>query len=208
MPSNGVNGDDPHGVRKARLARGWNERELARRSGVPYQRIQSLERAFPTGKAAYSRYLSDVMRALKGPDDAPGSTERFKSMAGPADDVPVYQLRTNEAGGEEMTATIIGYARRPPAVDLIADAYALQVRGRTAGSKYRPGDWIVVNPAGIAHPSSGVVLMAEDRGDVKIGEYVSETDTEIELLCWGDMVRFPRSDFPTLHVVCAVYPAV
>jgi transcriptional regulator with XRE-family HTH domain len=203
--------DDPHGIRAARLARGWTERELARRAGVPYQRIQSLERATPTGKATYSRYLADVMKALRGPDEwHPTENPRFKTATVPVGDVPVYQLRANESGGEEMTANVIGVARRVPVVDNVKDAYALQIRGKVMLRRYLPGDVVVVNPVGIPRQGSGVVLMTEDRGDVQIGEYVSETDTEIELKFTGAEVRlarFPRSKFTVMHSICAVYPA-
>src|SRR5271166_741654 len=71
--------DDPHGIRKMRKSRGWTERELARRAGVPYQRVQSLEVPTKKGGVPYSRVLPRIMAALGNgaahPEDA-----RFKTV--------------------------------------------------------------------------------------------------------------------------------
>jgi hypothetical protein len=150
------------------------------------------------------------LAALQLPDDvAPPLAAPHMNMPHAVNgDVLIYQLRKNEDGDDEMTANIIGFARRPPAIDTVAEAYALQIRDRRMAPKYRPGDIVVVNPAGIPHPLSGVVALSENRLAVCIGEYVSESDTEYELSFCGDgaTCRLPKSRYPLLHSICAVYP--
>ena len=199
--------DDPHGIQRAREARGWTERELARRPGVPYQRIQSLEKATPKGGKTYSRYLPQVLAALES-DAAPADNPRFKTVGLP-NDLPVYALRPNQSGGVEKTATIVASVPRPNKVRSVPDAYAVRVWGSDMAPKYRPGDDLAVDPIAPPRPQCGVLLISKEKHVVEIGDFVAEGADLWMVQKFGETpatMTFSRLDYPIVHVVCGVYP--
>ncbi len=184
------------------MALRWTERDLARRAGVPYQRVQALERASPAGKSPYSRYLADVLRALDEGEGNPSAllppNPRF-AAAPVAGEIPVYAKRP---GGME-----IGMMRLPRSMAHVQGAYAVQIWGSSMTPKYHPKDVVIVNPTAPPRPFGGVLAMNEDRSDVCIGEFVSETDDEWIVARFGaapEVRHLPRKDYPIIHAIVAV----
>lgn len=201
--------DDPHGIRSRRLALGWTERDLARRAGVPYQRIQALERPSPAGKSPYSRYLPDVFHALDEGEGNPAAltraNPRFPEPA--AAQMPVYLMLPNQSGGMEMTGAVVAMMRKLISMTNIPGAYAVQIWGSGNAPKYHPKDIVFVNPIAPPRPFGGVIVMTEDRTDVHIGEFVIETADEWVIKQFGEHPaekRLPRAAFPVIHAIVAV----
>lgn len=202
-------GEDPHSIRQRRLTLGWTERDLARRAGVPYQRIQALERPSPAGKAPYSRYLPDVLRALDEGEGNPRSPLSANPRFVPPEtgQMPVYLMRPNQSGGMEMTGAVIAMMRKLVSMAHIPGAYAAQIWGSGMAPKYHPKDIVFVNPIAPPRPFGGVIVMSEDRADVHIGEFVHETADEWVIKQFGDNPaekRLSRATYPVIHAIVSV----
>lgn len=200
--------DDPHGIRRMREARGWNERELARRAGVPYQRVQYLEKLTPHGEPPTSKYLPRILAALQ--DGLPAPSTKPTRPLNLGDALPVYALRINaSSGGIEMPGLVIDTVSRTDNVSLISDAYALQMRLADMEPMYRPSDVLIVNPIGIAQKETGVVLSQNDHHDVQIGEFVADRPDVWVIRKYGAEprdVELKKADYPLCHTVAAVLP--
>lgn len=201
---------DPHGIRKRRSALGWTERDLARRAGVPYQRVQALERASPAGKTPYSRYLSEVIKALDVGEGSPSAGIPPNTRFGPSPvtgEMPVYAKRPNQSGGMELTGLIAGWMRVPRQMANVTDGYGVQVWSSNMAPKYRPKDILIVNPQSPPRREGGVIVMSEDRSDVCIGEYVGETEEEWIIERFGnspEVKHLPKSEYPVIHAIVCV----
>jgi hypothetical protein len=202
--------NDPHGIKRRRSALRWTERELARRAGVPYQRVQALERPSPAGKPSYSRYLADVMRALDEGEGNPAAplmaNPRFAALPVKTE-MSVYAMRPNQTGGMDITGRVAGTTRVPRSMAHVEDAYAVQIWGSGMAPKYHPKDIVFVNPIAPPRPFGGVLVRSEDRSDVHIGEFVSETADEWIIAQFGiarSEKRCSRADYPIIHAIVAV----
>lgn len=201
--------NDPHGIRGRRVALGWSERDLARRAGVPYQRVQALERVSPAGKSPYSRYLDDVLRALdvgEGNPSAPIAANPRFALPSSTGEMPVYAMRPNQTGGME-TGVMIAMMRKLVSFVHVPGAYAVQIWGSGNAPKYHPKDIVFVNPIAPPRPFGGVIVMSEDRADIHLGEYVGETDDEWIIQQFGAHPaekRLSRAAYPVVHAIVCV----
>jgi hypothetical protein len=65
----------------------------------------------------------------------------------------------------------------------------VQIWGSSMSPKYHPKDIVIINPMAPPRPFGGVLAMNEDRSDVCIGEFVSETDNEWIIARFGSGAR-------------------
>lgn len=101
-------------------------------------------------------------------------------------DVPVYGTVAASPLGKgafRLSNDIVDWAARPPALMMVPDLYALEVRGDSMSPKYEPGDIIYVHPHRVYRSGDSVVIQEpdSDNGEPQtfIKLFVNETENKV-----------------------------
>lgn len=220
--------DDSYGIRAWMRAdpKKNTQHELARRASalagfkIAQQRISSvLSPPGVSGAERSTRYMPFIVKAMEG-DNNTYPMKRKRRLAvvrypktptlDTNDDIPAYDLNKNTTGGLGiMNSEVARWVTRPGNLSHVSDAYGVQAREVDMRPMYRPGDILIVNPRLAPRVEDGVLLLSEDKTNVQIGEFVSESADMWVVKKYGDnpeTFTFSRAEFPACHPVCLVFP--
>lgn len=89
----------------------------------------------------------------------PAGAAPLPGMAAFPRDLPVYGVAVGGADGDfSFNGSVVDYVRRPPALAMVADAFAVYVIGDSMSPRYEHGDLVFVHPGRPAQPGSDVVV--------------------------------------------------
>lgn len=209
---------------------GLDEYEWAKRAGVnrgyfndikeknTRPRSDTLSKVLTVaGKSIADLYLSEagaqpaLVNPVFNPNDLPRDVPIMGTATGAALEI---QGNGDVARIEEIELQdVIGYARRPPAIDSNRKAYALYIAGDSMEPRYRGGDLVYVDPRRPAMIGDDVIvqLVGDVRPDADPGEVrhvlvkqlVRNTAAHVELCQFNPPVTFkvPKSKVHAIHRV-------
>lgn len=147
--------------------RGWTREGLSKRAGLSKEAIRGIENRGP-GATVNMKTIQGLAKALEiDPNvliDAMPSRELLAqsksatSVPSPAAvatllssdlprDLPILGTAAGSAiGAFQISTDAVGYARRPPMLFGVPDAYCLYVENDSMAPKYQAGDLLIVNP--------------------------------------------------------------
>ncbi|MDI9847342.1 S24 family peptidase [Rhodoblastus sp. 17X3] len=123
-------------------------------------------------------------------------------------DLPVRGTAAGSAvNGFEISPNIIEYVRRPPALESVLDAYAIQVVGESMSPLHRPGDLCFLHPHRFHRRGDSVVIQLKAHDGAPIEAYIKtfkrETQDEIivEQLNPKAEIRYKKNTILSVHKV-------
>jgi transcriptional regulator with XRE-family HTH domain len=136
-------------VRKARLARGLSQPQLARLCQTSQQTIDKIE----TGKVQHSSFLPAIAVELGIPVDRVlrinkgGVTAAIPGhqLVGERD-LPVYAASYGDSGVQTLSREPVDYVLRPAPLERVKDGYGVLVVDDSMAPEFRAGDTALVNP--------------------------------------------------------------
>lgn len=177
-------------VRKLRERRGMSQQELAEAVSVTQQAIAKLER----GGVRRPGYIVELARALNvDPEELSGGTVSTRQPK-PADliddfvpsqrNLPLLgQAEGGPDGAFEMNGETADYVARPPGLEGISTAYAIQMVGTSMEPRYMDGETLYINPRKRPTPSCYVVFQTqtEEFGPTKafVKQYAGQDNGDV-----------------------------
>jgi SOS-response transcriptional repressor LexA len=119
--------------------------------------------------------------------------------------LPVYrQVATAKDGRFVFDGQRVAEVRRPPQLERVKSAYALQINGNSLEPRFLSGDTLYVDPSRAPRAHTPVVARIDIGGKVYgiIAEYVSMGDKlMIQSLATGERTGFPAHDVRGIDVI-------
>ena len=208
--------DDPHGILARMHKLGFDTgiaAYLAKKTGIDYQRIAPLFRKTEKGRIPATRALKPVLDVL----DAMEQAQRGGAPANPATpanrapvegNAVIYLTTVNDKGEAILTRETHSIVRSPEWLGAIKGVFGVAVRTGVMSPVIRPGDRLILNPAGIPQPGSRIMLI-DDDGVFRIREYVDETETVWIVKRYGNepkQAQIAKSDTPQVLTIAAIFP--
>lgn len=147
--------------------RGWTREGLSKRAGLSKEAIRGIENRGP-GATVNMKTIMGLARALEvdpnqlieamptkdgaarnsGPPKVPPTAAVNTLLAGDLPrDLPILGTAAGAAmGAFQLSTDAVGYARRPPMLFGVPDAYCLYVENDSMSPRFQAGDLIIVNP--------------------------------------------------------------
>lgn len=105
-----------------------------------------------------------------------------------------------------MNGEVVEYARRPPAVATVRDAFAVYIFGESMAPRYEHGDLVVVHPGRPARPGDDVVVELAPGPDDQAGaafvkRLVKQDEREVVVRQYNPekTIRFSRGTVKAVH---------
>jgi len=167
-------------LKAARVAAGYRSAaDAARALNIPYPTYAGHENGSrdPRGNASeyVRKYKITLDWLLEGVGDGPTvrpSARKTTNEVRPAEvripspaempkDFPVLGTVAGsdiEHGAFQITADVVDYVRRPPALLNVTQAYSVYVEGESMSPRFEPGELVYINPIRPARPGDYVVV--------------------------------------------------
>jgi phage repressor protein C with HTH and peptisase S24 domain len=206
-------------LREARQNARLSQAELARRTGLTQPTLSALENDSSRGSLSIAQ-IADTLGVnplwlaegrgpqylSKAPSAAPTSDfEEIGQIIQPTKSIKVIG---------EIMGGVEGYLEEFSVADenfilahtIDPKAYALRVRGDSMRPRYRPGEYLLIEPSYEAHPGEDVAICLED-GRKMLKELIIVRPKEIEVLSVSDGQRLtlPRQTIQGMHRVAGHY---
>jgi len=208
--------DDPHGFDARIRELGLTPYSFAIEIGQDPQKLYRLIKPTKSGAYPRSAAFKEIVRALEAlekgrlggrrhtPTRLPGAKFRHSSAKS---ETTVFSTMIEPDGSVKVAEHAHAYARVPASLDEVSGVIGIIVRDNAMTPVYRPGDTLILNPAGVPQPGSGVALLR--AGELILREYVDETPDKWIVRRYG---REPAEETILKHagqrayVVSALYP--